>query len=231
MRLLVAALLATCAIAQEPARKAPTVRAHGTATVTAKPDQVRVDVGVVTQAQTAQAAAAENAKQLSQVLAELKKAAGAGAQVQTTSYSVHPNYRYPKDGGTPSIAGYTATNVVQVTSPDIANASKIIDTATRTGANTIQGVQFTLKDEQAVRSQALAEAVRQAHASASAMASALGLKIARVVSLEDAAQPPVQPVREMMMQARAAAADVATPVEPGEIRVTANVILTAEVAP
>jgi uncharacterized protein YggE len=230
MRLLAAVLMAVCALAQESAPKTPTVRAHGTATVTAKPDQVRIDVGVVTQAQTAQAAAAENAKQLSQALAELKKVAGAGAQIQTSSYSVNPNYRYPKDGGSPTITGYTATNIVQVTSPDIANASKIIDTATRTGANTIHGVQFTLKDEQTVRSQALGEAVRQARANAEAMASALGLKIASVLNIEDSASPPFQPVREMM-QARAAAADVSTPVEPGEIRVTANVTVTAALAP
>src|SRR4051794_38801773 len=93
--LLVCVVAARQAQAQPPdplAYRTPTVRAQGTATVTAKPDQIRVDVGVVTQAQTAQGASAANAKQFSEVVTAVKKLLGETTDVQTISYSVNPNY-------------------------------------------------------------------------------------------------------------------------------------------
>ncbi|MBC8166240.1 MAG: SIMPL domain-containing protein, partial [Bryobacteraceae bacterium] len=54
----------------------PSVRASASASASAKPDQVRVDIGVVTQGATAQAAGSANAKQFTEVVAELKKTLG-----------------------------------------------------------------------------------------------------------------------------------------------------------
>src|SRR5690606_8835333 len=106
----------------------------------------------------------------------------------------------------------------------------VIDAATKAGANQVQNIRFMLKDEQAVRAQALREATTKARAQAEAMASALGLKITRVLSVSDSG-PVVPVINEMrMMAARAEAADVSTPVIPGQIEVRANVTLTVEVA-
>ena len=64
--------------------------------MTTKPDQAQIDVGVVTEAKNAQAAATENAEKLDVVLAELRKALGPGAHIKSTSYSLTPMYHYPK---------------------------------------------------------------------------------------------------------------------------------------
>lgn len=231
----IAGLFAVGLFAQTPDSdlllRVPSIRARASATVTAKPDQVRIDIGVVSQAQTAQAAAAANAKQFSDVVAELKKVLSEGADIQTVSYSVAPSYRYPKEGGTPAIVGYTATNVIRVTSPDVAAAGKLIDAATRTGANTIRGIEFSVRNEQALRAKALAEATRQAKANAEAMAGGIGVRITRILRVEDGSPVQIYPGREMMMARAAPAADsVPTPVESGTIRVEATVVLTAEVA-
>ena len=230
MKIAAALVLAGALAAQEPNRlqSVPSVRAQGSATATAKPDQVRIDIGVVTQAKTAQAAGAANATQFTEVVNALKKIAGAGAEIQTVSYSVQPNYRYPKEGGTPSISGYSAVNVVRVVTPAVEKAGEIIDAATGTGANAIRGIEFSVKDERALRARALREAVRNARSNAEAMAAGLGLKITRIIRIEDSAEPPIRPVREMAMM-RADAAQ--TPVEAGTIDVQATVAITAEVAP
>jgi uncharacterized protein YggE len=227
MRTAVCLLVAVTALTAQDWPKVQKVTAHGVAEVSARPDQVRIDVGVVTQAQSAQEAAAVNAKQVSAVIADLKKAIGADGEVQTVSYYVHPNYTHPREGGTPRISGYTATNVVRVTSSDVANAGKLVDAATRTGANNVHGIEFSLKDESALRAKALAEAVKRARANADAMAAALGMKVSSVLLVEDGASPPpVQPLRrDMMMMQRAEAAS--TPVEPGTIKVRAEATLTA----
>jgi uncharacterized protein len=106
---------------------------------------------------------------------------------------------------------------------------KIIDLATQSGANNIQGLRFTLKDEMAARTRALAEAAVQARAKADVLASALRLKVVRVLQVEEGGAVAIPP--PMPMYARAAeAAQVTTPVEPGTIDVRATVVLTVEVS-
>ena len=173
------------------------------------------------------APAADNAQRLETALAELRRALGSGAEIKTVSYSLNPDYRYPKDGGKPTITGYTATNVVRVTLNDLARVGQAIDAATRSGANQVHRLQFTLKDEQAAQSQALRAAAVKAKAEAEALAQALGLKIARVLSVVESSEG-VQPIMRDVTLARAEAA-APTPVEPGTIEVRATVTLTVEI--
>lgn len=166
LTVVVLGLVSTGGWAQEPGDKSnrPTIRVGGEATINAKPDQAELALGVVTQATTGQAAAAQNAQKLDAVLAQLRKVLGSGAEIKTLGYSLTPNYRYPKEGGQPSISGYTASNVVEVKTGDLAQVGKLIDAATQSGANTVQSLRFTLKDEQAAMAQALRAAAVKARA-------------------------------------------------------------------
>lgn len=215
------------AVAQEPAvRMPPHVRTTGEATVTARPDRAQIDLGVVTQADTSQAAVQQNAQKLETTLARLRQLLGAGADIKTISYTVTPNYRYPTQGGEPTITGYTATNIVRVTLDDLTKVGNVIDTATQGGSNRIQNLRFMLKDEAPVKAQALREAALKARASANALAGALGLNVVRVLSVAEGGSP-IVPVRDVAFARQEAAS---TPIEPGTIEVTASVVLTVEVA-
>jgi uncharacterized protein YggE len=231
--LVASAALAAPAWAQAAAIAAATlssIRVTGDARVSAMPDRVQIDLGVQTQAQLSQDAASANARQLDAVLAAVRKAAGPGAQLKTASYSLSPNYQYHSSGGEPTITGYTALNVVQVTLDDLARIGDVIDAATRAGANRVQGIQFTLRDQDTVRAQALREAATRAHAEAEVLAGALNLRILRVLTVEESS-PQIVPVRDRMFKAAASAAAVPTPVEAGTLDVSANVTLTVEVGP
>lgn len=223
------ALWAAGAPAQESPERSPrpSIRVTAEATIAARPDQAQVDVGVVAQAQTAQMAAAQNSRQLDAVLAALRKALGAAADVRTAGYSLQPIYR--REGGAATITGYTATNTIQVRTDDLGAVGRVIDTAMQAGANQIARLQFTLKDERAAQAEALRQAAVKARAQAEAVAGALGLKIVRVLSAVEGG-PEVRPVvRAMAMQPEALGAP--TPVEPGTIEVRATVTLVVEVAP
>lgn len=221
------------ALAQDSSDKIvrPSIRVTGDSTVTVKPDQAEISIGVVTQAPGAQSAAAQNAQKQDTVIAELRKLLGAAADIKTISYSLSPNYRYPKEGGQPTITGYTATNVVQVKTPDLSQVGKVIDLATGSGANTVQSLRFTLKDESGARAQALREASTKARSKSEAIASALGLKIQRVLRVEEGGLAP-RPDMEYAgnLQAMRSQA-VTTPIESGSIDVRASVTLTVEVLP
>jgi uncharacterized protein YggE len=224
-------VLAAQATGQQASERAltPSIRVTGEAVATVKPDQVQVEIGVLTQAQSAQAAASQNAKQLETVIAELRKALGPSVDIKTLAYALNPNYRYPKEGGQPTITGYTAINVVEITINDLAEVGKVIDLATRSGANNIQRLQFTIKDVQEVQSQALRGAARKAKVQAEVLAQALGLKVVRVLSVEESGPSP-RPVKDVVLAARAESFEGSTPVEPGTIELRAIITLTVEVS-
>lgn len=211
-------------VSQPPA----SIRAVGEATVSAKPDQVEIDIGVTTQAQFSREAATRNANLLSQVLKELETTLGTSATVETISYALTPDYRYPREGGKPTITSYTATNTVRVTLNGLTRVGDAIDAAAKAGANQIHRVRFTLKDDQAVQAQALREAAMRAKSQAEALASALGVKITRVLSATES-EPMVRPFQDVMTL-RTEAASSATPIQPGTIDVRAVVTLTVEIS-
>jgi uncharacterized protein len=214
--------------ARQPPR--PSIRVTGEAVVTVNPDQARIEIGVISQAESAQAAATQNAQRVDSVLSDLRRILGSSADIKTISYSVSPNYRYPKEGGKPTIVGHTASNVLRVTINDLSLVGKVIDTATQSGANTIQRLQFTLKDEKKTQAEALSQAAVIARAKADSIASALGVKVLRILLVEEAgsAVPVIQ--ERVFAMARADAAAPPTPVEPGTIDIRAVVTLTVEIA-
>lgn len=228
---LFACLPALAAGAEGPAPLS-SIRVTGVATVTANPDRARVDVGVVTQAAQSQIAVSQNARTFNAVMVALHKAFGPGTDIKALSYSLNPDYQYgvsSASGGPPTIKGYTATNVVRVTIDDLGRMGDVIDTAAQAGANRIPSIQFTLRDEESVRLQALREAAAKGKAEADALASALGLKVNRILTVEENG-PVMVPAHEVAF-ARAASASSVTQIQPGAIEVNANVTLTVEVSP
>jgi uncharacterized protein len=208
-----------------------TIQVTGQAKVSETPDRVYIDIGVTTQARKSEAAASQNAVRLSAVVAAVKRAAGTGAQLTTTEYSISPDYTYPPHGAA-TIRGYTASNVLQVRLDDLRKIGAVLDAATQVGANDVQDIRFALRDEQIPRTQALREAAENARQDAQALAVALDLRVVRVLSVDEHG-PEVVPPPRIFMQARAfAQAQVpSTPIETGTIAVSANVTLTVEVAP
>jgi uncharacterized protein YggE len=206
------------------------VTVSGEGVVTAEPDLAEIEIGVVTEARTAPQAAKENAAKLAKVIAEVKKLLGTGDEVKTIGYSLSPNYRYPKEGGKPEITGYTATNIVRVRTGALQGVGSLIDAATQSGANRIQRLAFTLKDEDAAKREALRNATAKAKSKAEDIARALGLKLARVLSVNEGEQAFRPVIREMRAGGIMAQEAAPTPVESGTIQVRAAVTLTAELA-
>ena len=206
----------------------PTITVSGDATISAEPDQAEIDIGVVTQARTAPDASKENAERLARVLAEIKKQLGKGDEVKTSGYSVAPNYRYPQ-GGKPEIVGYTASNTLRIKTTNLSLVGRLIDSAMQAGANNVNRLVFTLKDELAAQLGALKMASAKARAKAEAVTAALGLKIVRIISVNEGERM-VQPIYRQAMAARAEAASAPTPVEPGTVEVRSTVSMTVEVS-
>jgi uncharacterized protein len=192
---------------------ADTVTTNGHGVVTAVPDEATVSAGVHTQAASAQAALAQNAKLMNQVVAALKNAGGTELQTQEVSLS-------PQTTDTGQVTGYTADNSVSAKSK-IADTGALIDAAVAAGANTVSGPSLGVSDSDALYRDALGKAVADARARADALAKAGGFGVGQVSTVvEQTANAPVP------VFSAATAKDAATPVEPGTQDVTADVVVT-----
>ena len=209
-------LLPALLFAQTPA--AGTIQANGTATIRMNPDQAQLNVSVVTQGATADEAGQLNATLANTVINALKSVLGTTGTIQTVSYSVYPRYTQSST----TIAGYTATNTVQVTTSDLSIVGKLIDAANQAGAGGITGPTLGLQDPEPARQQALSKASQQALAHATAMATGLGRKIGTTVSAQE-----VSTYAPVVTDGGAAAA-TSTPIVTGTVTVTANVVVTVQ---
>lgn len=200
------------------------IRAFGEGSVSVTPDQAKVQFSVVTQAATAEAAAAQNATQVTTLLAALRSILGPSAELKTLSYSLNPNYSTPRDGSQPVIVGYTASNTVEATVTDLSLIGKLIDTGIQAGGNRVSGLRFGLKNDQPARQQALRLATVQAKAHADAMASGLNLKAGAVVSIQEGSV--FSPV--VSLDTRSLTGAPTTPIETGQVDVRATVTLEVD---
>jgi uncharacterized protein YggE len=207
-------------------RKTTRVTVAGDSLVQAQPDTAIITISVVTQAKTALAAQQENATKSEAVLRAVKSAAGAGAEVKTSGYTLQPQRIY-KEGQPPTITGYEARNSVTVTLSDLTKIGPVIDGAGAAGANDVSGIAFTLRQDRPARDRALGEATREAMSKAQVIAQTLGGRVVRIVEVvEDGLQRPM-PVYQTESYARTTVAS--TPVEVGSLDIRSRVQLIAEV--
>jgi hypothetical protein len=197
--------------------------------VSAKPDQARIAVGVTTEAATADDAVTRNATKTTAVLSALKNLIGSKGEIKTSNYSLEPQYKYAQ-GQAPAITGYNANQTVEVTLNDVSLVGKVIDSASKAGANNIHRIEFSLKNDEAVRAEALARAATKARANAETIAKALGVTVSGVFSAETTETGAVRPLMApMMMKAQAMGAAAPTQIESGNLEVHASVTVHLEV--
>ena len=181
------------------------------------PDIATLSTGVVTLAPDAKAAARLNAERMTEVVAAIEAAGIAKKDVQTSGISLSPDYSYEANRP-PRIKGYSASNTVNVTVREIGRLGEIMDVLVATGANQVNGPSFDIEDKDAVLDEARGKALAKARARAEGYAKRLGLRVGRVVSIDEnggRAQPPVPMLHRNMAMAEQAA-NAAAPIATGE---------------
>lgn len=196
----------------------PEVATTGEGEVRVTPDRALLMLGVQTQAATAEAAAASNAKLLRAVLDSLRAVGLTAQQLSTANYNVNP--QFAPNSSTPRIVGYMVTNSVRAEINSIGQVGRVIDAALAAGANEVSSLSFYSSSEADARRRALSLAVTNARADAEALAAAAGGHLGPLVELTTASErPPVYPMARMS----AVAGRVPTPIEPGEQTISASV--------
>lgn len=194
--------------------------------VTRVPDVAVISAGVVSRSATATGAIQDSAERMGRVIAALKRSGVDDRDIQTSSVSLNPEYRYPENQPA-QLTGYTASNQLTIRFRDIRNSGKILDALVSQGANQINGPNLMIDKPEAALEEARANAVRLGRARAELYARSLGLRVVRVVSVSEtggyAVPPPAPPVPLM---ARAQMAE--TRIEPGEQKLQVSLAMTFE---
>jgi uncharacterized protein YggE len=203
---------------------ANTVTASGGGTAQAVPDTAEMYFGVSTMSSNAESALEDTSKGADQIAAAVKKQGVAAEDIQTQDVSVYP--QTTEQDGKQVITGYEASLSVSVKVRDIAKLGEVISAANAAGANTISGPTFTVADSASARAEAIDEAVADARTSAEAMAEAAGESVGDVLSISsnDTGAVPMAYGATGTMDGAAKS----VPIEPGQLDISASVIVVFE---
>lgn len=207
----------------------PALVVTGEGTAYARPDTIAVTLGIQVIGSTAAEALTAANRVMNAVIEALKAQDARDEDIQTAGLSLFPVTAPPRQGETepPRITGYRASNTVSVMFARSEQAGAAIDAAVAAGANTVDGVRFTVRDTRNLRAQAAAAAIAAAKAEAEAMAQALGVRLGQVLQVEEELSGGPVPLTQAVARA---ASGGATPIQPGPVAVTVRVRITYALA-
>jgi uncharacterized protein YggE len=223
--------LAFAAAIASPALAAGTMQMSGHGEITAAPDTAWVTSGVTSQGTTAREALTANTSDMSAVIAALKAAGIDAKDIQTSGFSVNPNYVYSdaRDANgyqlPPKINGYTVTNNVTVHVRDLAVLGAVLDQSVTVGANTISGITFAVDDPSELYNEARKAAFADARGKAELYADAAGVALGAIQLIsEGQGYSAPQPYMVKATAAMDRAAPV--PIEVGQLTFSIDVSVT-----
>lgn len=227
LALAAAALLPAAAAAQAVRPDPPAIVTRGEGTIKRAPDQAFVSIAAESRAATPAEAQRLAAEAMTSARAALSKAGLPADAIKTTAYSLNPDMEWVN--GRSRIRGYIARNQIEVRVDLLDKLGAVLDAAGSSGATSIAGLHFDLKDRAVVERDALRLAVEDAMARARAIASGAKATLGSIQRIEDQVEMYKPTPVPMTMRAGMESAAPQTPVTPGEIEITARVTLTVNI--
>jgi uncharacterized protein YggE len=203
------------------------VSVSGEGEVKVKPDQAMLSAGVVTQGKTAADALAANSRAMNAVFATLKRLGIPDRSIQTSNFSVNPQYPEYNSKEPRRIVSYQVSNTVSVTVDDLSKLGPALDALVSSGANSLGDIALTIRDPKPRMAQAREAAVKDAMAKADTLARAAGVSLGPIIAINEGVIAPPQPLYRAMTVTGARAPE--TPISAGESTVSATVSMSWEI--
>lgn len=204
-----------------------TFSVSGEGKTTVSPDIAVVDVGVQAQGTTVKQVQNDLNTRINQVSDAVKKLGIKPEDIQTTNYSIFPQYDYQSP--TQKITGYQASTNLTIKVRDIDRANEIIDAATQAGANQVGGITFDVDDKSKAENEAREKAVKDAKRKAQDAARIAGFKLGKVMNYSESFGPDGDP-RPVIQKLEGAPGDqTVTQVEPGSSEIVVTVSLSYQI--
>ncbi|MFB6247076.1 MAG: SIMPL domain-containing protein [Salinibacter sp.] len=234
VRLLCTVCLGMLLVAPAPAQDAPAsdrlVRVSGEGTVRVAPDRATVRFGVVSQAETAEAARRQNATAAESAMNAVRKLGIAETKMRMETLRLRPRREYNPQTQTREKRGYEASRQVVVELDTLAQLPRLVTRVVQRGANRLEGIDYGLQDRTAARNDALRQAAHSARDKAQLLAESLGAALGPVRQIDEQSFGYQDPSPRAEMQFAKSRTDDAAPrpdaYAAGEITVNATVQVT-----
>jgi uncharacterized protein YggE len=233
MKTLLLLLLLTALLTAPPAASAqqntppepPVVVTSGEGLVQAVPDRAWITLTAESRAGNPRDAQRRNVEAMTPVIDKLRAAGIPADAIRTVGYDLQQEWDFVNNRR--ESRGYVARNTIDVRVDAIDRIGELLEIAVGSGATSVGGVRFDLKDRAKLEREALRLAVEDARVRADAAAAGAGRSIDRVLRIDaQAAGPPVPLPRVAMLREQAASSD-APPIAAGQIEIRAQVTLTS----
>jgi uncharacterized protein YggE len=155
------------------------VEGEGKAYIT--PDVAKITLGVNTQADTSDQTFLENTKKMNAIMAALEEFKIASEDIKTVGYYLNPRYEWTEDRGSFQ-NGYTLDQTIEIKMRDFTKVGEVVAAVTKSGANMISGIQFTVEDPSKAKEEARAIAIEKARENAVKIAEQAGFRLGRVLN-------------------------------------------------
>lgn len=203
--------------------KQRTLTITATDSVGAAPDRVEINLGVTSRAENARNALSANTTNMNAIFETLKKNGIEKKYIQTSNFSIQPEYKHFKNGEPPKVRGYNVNNTVLVQVVDIEKLGVLLDEVVSSGSNQIHGIRFYVSKADELKDEARKLAVAKALRKATVYAQAAGVSLGDVLSIHEGSRNNVQP-RGMSRTMVAEASPV--PIAGGELQLGVSVTMT-----
>jgi uncharacterized protein YggE len=208
--------------------KSIVVVGQGSATVT--PDAAVLRVGLEVRADTASQALAGVTDRAQAVLAATKGQGADEGDVQTQGVALYPQM----DTQGRRVVAYLASYSLSVRLGELSSAPAVVDAVSQAAGDALRlgGFHLSTADSEAARNDAAARAVEDARGRAERLATAAGVRLGRVLAINEmgAMVPPQMVPFARRAVAAAGPASAAVPMEAGSENVVVRVTVTFEIA-
>jgi uncharacterized protein len=206
----------------------PQVTVTGEGVVNAVPDRAWIIISAESRASNPREAQKRNTEAMTPVQDKLRATGVPAEAIKTIGYDLQYEWDYVNNKRVGR--GYVARNTIEVRIDNVDRVGEYLEIAVGSGATSLGGIRFDLKDRAKLEREALRMAVSDARAKAEAAAAGAGRSIDRIMKIDEAPMygGPIPMPRMAMREAlQAGDAAAAPPISAGQTEIRAHVTLTA----
>ncbi|MDP3762803.1 MAG: SIMPL domain-containing protein [bacterium] len=158
----------------------PTISVTGEGKIFVKPDIGEIGFAINSEAAKIEDAQARATEVINKVVSMLKEKGVEEKDIQTTNYSINPQYDYPD--GARRFRSWQVAQSLKVKIRDLTKTGELISGAAELGVNQVGSLSFTTDDPTKLQAEARDKAIADAKKKAEELAAKLGIKLGKIVS-------------------------------------------------
>lgn len=198
----------------------------GEGKIYAVPDIATVSFGVTSEGNDVPSTVNSNTVIMNKIIKGVEDLGVKKEDIQTTQYDLSPRYQYNPRTGERTDLGFSLSQQILVKIRDFAKIGDILNAGTQNGATLTGSLNFTIDDPQKVKQQAMDKAIAAARAKADDIAKNSGLKIVKVLNVQEGYSPVYYGKGGGVMDLAAPSAAPIPSIQPGQNEIVVDVNVT-----